>query len=173
LCAVDRLKIVHEDGGFTVASVGPLLIGCWCRQGRLADLPPFVAEEERLIAKYPEGVRLLTILAGQNSLGSEDGLRQEAARLAKQYATAVASHATVLRASGLAAVFARSFLTGIQILSRTRYPTHVFADAGPGMRWILETPSPLPELLDSIDILTRRVERMIVVDPPSEAARAR
>ena len=122
------------------ASFGSVLISSFNANPAVADLDLLFAHQRALVKLYGH-VSGLSLISSDGIGGINEDLKRHSVEMTK--ATSCLGVATVVRGDGLKAGLVRACLTGLSLLSTTRYPIRVASSIDEGLEWLLERPGQL------------------------------
>ena len=130
-----RPDVLHESGGFFMASWKNIAIHVWTVQAT----PALVDTLDRLSATFttahPEGVSAIHIISNNIALPDAD-VRERLQRVTNRYASRLACVCHVVEGSGFWASALHGFLTGLHWLTRGTFRLHICSDLTAAARWV-------------------------------------
>jgi hypothetical protein len=129
------MPVLAHATGYALATCGHAFVSVWSRPSTLDSLAAVAQCEEALTGDSPEGIVVLTVIAGTAfSIGIRE--REEAQRLARHFDKTTVAEAYVIEGEGFRAAAMRAMLAGLQLLARTSHPVRVFADVPGAVEWL-------------------------------------
>lgn len=107
---------------------------------------------EDLLSQYPDGIAMMLLVYDGGGVPGGQG-RGRATQMLREIGPRLQALAAVIEGAGFWASAARSVLTGLALMSRTRFPLRSFAGTNEAARWLVKhiRPAvPLEELLAAL-----------------------
>lgn len=125
------------------ASYGPLFVNAWSGTGNVADLDQMAISEQRVIDRYPEGIRVLAMV-DEYSLASSPSpeFRRRVSEVLQEFKPHVHAIANLINAHGIRATIARTFITGVFLVSEESAPRKTFQRLEPALQWLARSHGP-------------------------------
>ncbi|PRP95843.1 hypothetical protein ENSA5_37120 [Enhygromyxa salina] len=150
------LEIRHRGTHFCVAACESLVVVVCGRVVDTVDLDLIAKVQRELSDEWGHFVALTIIRAGLE-MTVTDEVRERSARNMREFATTTLGSALVVESGGFRAVFFRSVLTSLQLVSRSPVKQKVFSDIGEALRWLLARPGVEAKAAAAIDSLVADV----------------
>lgn len=150
-----RLQVVRKDHKLVIGAYGEVCVVVWnCK-------PTVVLFEEQRSAlvecarRYPQRAMFLCVVAA-NSEPPESPIRAASAKMLRDLATDILACACVIEGTGFRASIARSVLTGMSLVARSKVPLAFFEDVPRAVNWLApHGRRPLGSLIEQLDALRR------------------
>jgi hypothetical protein len=117
----DLARLVERHPEFSLGVWRNLLVPVWLSRTTVFAAQKAIAQSEKLIRSYPEGIVMLTLIG--NDAGKPDAA---AVKLLAEHMSSIAGHikhsAVVFEGTGFRAAFIRAVTTGLSLLANHPYP---------------------------------------------------
>lgn len=134
------LTLLLDSPLLKAAHSGPFLVTQYQGNSTLQVLDDLERVQSALIQQYPR-LSTLTVIRHTEALTRVDEeVRHRSVELGKKFDPHLLGAAIVVTARGLAAVVARTFLSGFFLLSRNEAPTRTFPDVPQALEWLRALP---------------------------------
>jgi hypothetical protein len=140
-------------------TVGPLMVALYKGATDLAHLDEVDRIQTTMLQKYPRISTLSVIDSAGSLLKVDEAVRNRSVELGNKYDGKVTGSAIVIITKGLAAVMARTFLSGFFLLSRAATPTKTFARVDESLIWLRSLPG--QDLVIKTEISATDIERFL------------
>lgn len=125
----------HLGPGLAVGEVGPVCVVLW---RDVVDAPRFALQAagvEEVVSRHP-GRAAFVCIVEPTCAPPDDVHRKRSVALIDEQGERLACIAAVIEGSGFKAAIARSILSSMAILRRSRVPHRVFADVATASTWV-------------------------------------
>jgi hypothetical protein len=102
----------------------------------------------------------IVVMRGDISLNLDAETRGEGAALTKEFELTNTGQALVMEADGFKASLARSLITGVNLLARSKARQRVFKDPREATEWVCTIEEQPPEILDARERVWVELERL-------------
>jgi hypothetical protein len=109
-------------------------------------------------SKYPGGLGCLVIIPATASPPPDD-VREAIKGVLRRLAPKLRGLCWVVEGTGFKAAIARAVLTGLQILNRTPYSTHVASDMTSALSWVLARVTPTTSRINEVPAALQAVRQ--------------
>lgn len=131
----------------------------------VASVAVWVRAYESLIAQHGR-ISVMVVIRPKSSSRVTPEARDAIAKMANRLGPNIIGQATVVDAAGIYGTIVRTFMTGLNLISKTPAPTKVFRAIEPALEW-LET---LPGQTPTFPLLKREVAQHIAASRDSSVA---
>lgn len=144
-----EVRSVLPEARFGV--VGSVLVSHYRGRTTLAMLDELDRIQSELIAKH-QRISTMSVVGQLDMLRVEDDVRKRSLELGKKFEHSVYGNAIVITTRGLAAVMARTFLTGYFLISLTEAPTRTCSTVAAGLEFLFERDPTLRGQLSLVEL---------------------
>lgn len=135
--SVKLLEIVQDNATVTVGTYQSLLVLVFHREVDQSALSTAEAVQRTLLARFPKGPLVLTVIASDVPLPAE-GTRAMVVDSFRRMAAKNAAAATTVIGDGFWASAMRSTLTALNLVVRPPCPQRTFANVADALAWLSE-----------------------------------
>ncbi len=136
-----ELLTTFESPEARFGTAGPLMVSLYRGTTSVALLEELDRAQETLIRTHPRISTISVIALAGSMFKTDETVRTRSVALGKKYEKNVIGSAIVVTTKGLAAVMARTFLSGFFLLSKTENPMKTFANVAEGLSWLQSLPN--------------------------------
>ncbi len=131
----DRPEVLHDSGGFVMASWKNVAIHLWTVQATIAMVDTLDRLSVTFTGAHPEGISAIHIIAKNAPLPPAD-VREQLQKVTKRHANRVACVCHVVEGSGFWASALHGFLTGLHWITRGPFRLYICSDIPAAARWV-------------------------------------
>jgi hypothetical protein len=128
-------EVVHNAGGFVMATWKNVAIHVWTVQATIALVDALDRLSEAFTNAHPEGISAIHVIAKNAPLPPAD-VREHLQKVTKRHEKRVACVCHVVEGSGFWASALHGFLTGLHWITRGPYRLHICSDIPAAARWV-------------------------------------
>lgn len=139
--------VVREDG-VLLATWRNVLLNVGKGNPSKEFIDQVLQHAEDLLSVYPDGIVLMLLIYDGGGVPGGKG-RGRATQMLREIGPRLQALAAVIEGAGFWASAARSILTGLALMSRSRFPLRTFSEMNEAARWLvkyIQPPVPLEEL---------------------------
>jgi len=151
---------------------GSLLLIIHWNELQLQHLASITAACDQVVREHKQMTSLI-IMRGAVNVDLSSDARRAGANLTNKYERYNTGQAIVVEASGFMASLARSVITGINLLARSKASQRVFQDSREATAWLCTLSAQPPAIRDSFGTLWPEIERLLVERSRSAAGQAK
>jgi hypothetical protein len=135
---MNEVTEVASAPGCRIGTLGDIIITSFTAVPQVAALDLLEKTQDAFVAAKGKVVSL-TVISAKRLESPDPAFRERSARLQARFASSVLCSAVVITSSGFAAVIARTFLAGWQLVVRHEKPHQTFRDVASCVAWIQRT----------------------------------
>ena len=141
-------EVVGSSADAAVATQGHYVVLLWRRTVVKEGVEWTRSAFERLALEQPgRKIVFLTVVESGCEIASAE-VRKDVADLLKTHAGRLACAAIVFEAVGFRMTILRSFITAINLTTRSRFPNAVFSHVDPALSWIMDQSPPADSIAE-------------------------
>ena len=138
-----RSEIVHRGEGLGLVVVGPVIVQCWTANLAVDPLVAVLDAERALLRAFPSGIATLLLMRKQRFIPPAGEARRLLGEIEREIAPRMLAMALVIEGSGMVVAAARTLIAGLQLVSRSSYPSSISSTLNDGAAWLAaQVPGP-------------------------------
>lgn len=141
------IKDLPSPSAARFAHFGPVFISAFGSIDVDVHTLEHMLTQQRELAKVHGMISMLSVITiGKLTQKISDEIRQKSVEVTRAIDDVCRGSATVILGSGLGATILRVFMTGFNLIAKTKFPVKVFANVNEALLWLQERPGQSPEV---------------------------